>query len=224
MLTMILTALFLKESVSQENQQVAAKQNGWTDLKLMMKNNRLVRFTSVFFVLNLAFSSFQGIFALWTQQNLGWTPQQIGYMFTFIGVIAIITQLKILPELLKRSTEMKLTLTGLTLMAVSFVWLALSKSLFSVMGANTLIVIGSGLMGPTTQALASQEVKSSEHGTTMGIFQSFASVGRILGPIIGGYLFASHPNMPFFTAAFATAVGIGILLPMRRQAKIVHHD
>jgi MFS transporter, DHA1 family, tetracycline resistance protein len=224
MLTMILTAIFLKESVSKENQQAAGKQNGLSELKLLFKNNNLVRFTTVFFVLNLAFSSFQGIFALWTQKYLGWTPQQIGYMFTYIGIIAVVTQIKILPELLKRSTEIKLTMSGLTLMAVSFIWLALSKSLFSVLGANTLIVIGSGLMGPTTQALATEEVKSTEHGTTMGIFQSFASVGRILGPILGGYLFAAHPNMPFFTAAAATAIGIGILFPMRRKAKIVHHD
>jgi len=49
--------------------------------------------------------------------------------------------------------------------------------------------LGNGLANPSIQAIASENVPKEEYGGTLGFLQSAGSLGRILGPIIGGELF-----------------------------------
>jgi predicted MFS family arabinose efflux permease len=48
----------------------------------------------------------------------------------------------------------------------------------------------------------------------LGVNQSFASLGRIIGPFMGSVLFAAHPSHTLpFVAAVLVLCGVAVLLP-----------
>jgi len=64
----------------------------------------------------------------------------------------------------------------------------LNKRLIFYLALN-FMPLGNGLANPSIQAIASEDVPKEEYGGTLGLLQSAGSLGRILGPIIGGELF-----------------------------------
>ena len=68
-------------------------------------------------------------------------------------------------------------------------------------------------MNPSVSALVSRSADSSEQGEVLGVNQSFASLGRILGPLVGSLLFAVHPShaLPFVVAVL-TLFFVGAIL------------
>jgi MFS family permease len=86
-----------------------------------------------------------------------------------------------------------------------------------------LMATGSSCMMPTIMSLSSQLADPAEQGSILGIIQSFASLARMLGPMIGGvaYDFSGH-DMPYFLAfgLMVFAVGIGAIILKRHEAGI----
>jgi DHA1 family tetracycline resistance protein-like MFS transporter len=121
LLSIIVTIMFLKETVTHN----PGSQLSLTQMIKTLKDKRLQEVTIIFFVLNLAFSSMQGIFALWAQVRFGWGAQSTGYLLGFVGLISVISQLKILPLALKNVSELNLLKIGIPLMALGFLMMAL---------------------------------------------------------------------------------------------------
>jgi len=72
-----------------------------------------------------------------------------------------------------------------------------------LMLTQTLIVFGNSMANPSIQSRASERVPKEEYGETLGFLQSAGSLGRIVGPVFGGWLFgALGINSPFLFAAF----------------------
>ena len=64
-----------------------------------------------------------------------------------------------------------------------------------------LMTLGSSMTRPTLATLVSKETKEGQ-GTTMGIFSSFESLGRVFGPLLGGWLFSTFGfHSPFTISA-----------------------
>ena len=76
---------------------------------------------------------------------------------------------------------------------------------------------GYGLSNPTIQALASENVPPQEYGGTLGFLQSSGSLGRIIGPIVGGIIFQSFgKDNAFYFAGF---IILAILIYSRLKLK-----
>lgn len=69
----------------------------------------------------------------------------------------------------------------------------------AVMGC-AFVGLGSAFVRPTIISLLSKQEQMGR-GITMGLDQSVDSLGRILGPLIGGVLFGIHIMLPFFSAS-----------------------
>ena len=76
-------------------------------------------------------------------------------------------------------------------------------------------------MNPSVSALVSRSADSSEQGEVLGVNQSFASLGRILGPLVGSLLFAVHRShaMPFVVAVFTLFCVGAILMNVARSIR-----
>jgi MFS family permease len=71
------------------------------------------------------------------------------------------------------------------------------------------------MANPSIQALASERVPKEEYGETLGFLQSAGSLGRIVGPLLGGWLFgAMGINSPFL---FAAVVVIGVFFYLQSK-------
>jgi MFS family permease len=62
--------------------------------------------------------------------------------------------------------------------------------------------VGNGLFNPVIQSLASEKVPPEDYGGTLGLLSSAGSLGRIVGPIAGGFMYVTFSkDIPFLVAA-----------------------
>jgi DHA1 family tetracycline resistance protein-like MFS transporter len=133
----------------------------------------------------------QGNFALWTQKTFNFEPSQNGWLFAYIGILAVLIQMQVLPRVIKKFHEKKILFASLFFMFLGLILIPFSKHPNFLYVALFFMPLGNGLANPTIQALASENVPQEEYGETLGILQSAGSMGRIIGPVIGGEIFQS---------------------------------
>ncbi len=65
---------------------------------------------------------------------------------------------------------------------------------------------------PLEQNYISKHVKDGEYGKIMGIRQSFISIGMVVGPLLGGFLYERSQLLLFDSSAFAFLIGFLLLI------------
>jgi MFS transporter, DHA1 family, tetracycline resistance protein len=79
---------------------------------------------------------------------------------------------------------------------------------------SAVAVVGFAFVNPSVSALLSKGADPDEQGEVLGVNQSFASLGRILGPFLGSLLFSLHESRALpFVAAVAVLCVVAALLP-----------
>jgi len=208
LLSVFATIFFLKETVDEEKAMVSPKTKlNLKEFKRVLSIYPIGILIVVFFIVNLASSIQQGNFALWTQKTFNYGPAQNGWLFAYIGVLAVIVQLRVLPFLTKKFNEK-------TILFISLIFLFLGLVLIPLIPTPNFLYIslfflpfGFGLSNPTIQALASENVPKEEYGGTLGFLQSAGSFGRIIGPILGGVVFEFFgKDNAFYLAGFIVLV------------------
>jgi len=204
LITVALTLFTLPETVSSKERAHEPKaQVTFKEFWKVASASNIQYLIIVFFMMNSAFSMMQGTFALWTQKRFNFGPEQNGYVFAFVGIMAVLAQLKLLPFLVKRFKERFLLNYSTFFFVLGFALMPFVLNPLYLMLTQTLIVFGNSMANPSIQALASERVPKEEYGETLGFLQSAGSLGRIVGPVFGGWLFgALGINSPFLFAAF----------------------
>ncbi len=177
-------------------------------------------FMASMFLLSFAQSSLYSSFPLFCKQVLNFSAEQVGTMFVYMGVIAIVIQGGLIKFLTKQFGEKKLFLFGSVLMTSGFFLLpfAYSKGILTIF--LCLMSVGASLNGPTLTSLISKEADPARVGVTMGTSQGIASLGRVIGPTWGGFLYDVSHSLPFLlTASF---LSMTILIGSKLQALKIH--
>lgn len=202
-LTVLTTILFLKETVDTKKALESPKTEfSFKELKIVLLIPNLSFLIIIFFLINLAFSLTQGNLALWTEKTFGYDPSKNGFIFAYVGVLAVLVQVVVLPFLLKKLNENIILKIASFNLFLSFFLIFLSKNEPIFYLALTFMPLGNGLANPSIQSIASKDVPKEEYGGTLGLLQSAGSMGRILGPIIGGELFyLFNKDLPFLFAS-----------------------
>jgi predicted MFS family arabinose efflux permease len=85
--------------------------------------------------------------------------------------------------------------------------------------ASALAVAGFAFVNPSVSALISKSADPDRQGEVLGVNQSFASLGRILGPFVGSMLFAMNASHTLpYVAAVAVLAGVALLVPRLGRA------
>jgi DHA1 family tetracycline resistance protein-like MFS transporter len=174
----------------------------WDLLHRARRHPGLLSLLAVFFLLSTAFSGFEATFALFTGRRFGFTAESIGWVFAFIGlVLAIVNGLlvgRVVPVFGERRViPFAIGLTGLSLLMVPAAHTV--PLLFAVCGA---MAVGMGFNNPSLTSAVSRLSDSTEQGGMLGLAQSLAALGRIVGPAWGGFLFDwAGITTPFVSAA-----------------------
>ncbi|HML10328.1 MAG TPA: MFS transporter [Stellaceae bacterium] len=184
-------------------------------LRDALARKTLARLLLIFFLAILAFGGMEAVFALWAMAQFGWGPAQIGYIFTYVGVLSAVMQGGLIGRLTARFGEEKLLIAGLVLIALGLVAIPVASDLPLVIVAVSFLAIGMGAMQPSLNSLISRRAEASEQGEVMGVAQSVASLSRVLGPLLAGALFAGlGRDAPFLAGmvlvAVAATLGLGI--------------
>lgn len=186
----------------------------------------LVYFLSIF-----AFANFEATLARLTESAFGMTDDDNFLVFAFIGFMLLLAGGGYRP-LAKRLPETKLLAGGVALMIVGLAalggvaWALCGRGLQEggaeagqgwlkvvFYGAAAVAVAGFACVNPSVSALISKLTDAGRQGEVLGVNQSFASLGRILGPSAGSILFAAHPSHALpFVVAVAVLAGVAALL------------
>jgi DHA1 family tetracycline resistance protein-like MFS transporter len=183
-------------------------------LQSVLRRPVLARLLAVFFIVILAFAGMESTFAMWAMRQYGWGPAQIGYVFTYVGLLSAIMQGGLIGPLTRRFGEERLMQSGLALIALGLLLLPFARALLPLGIALTAQAVGMGAMQPSLNSLISRRAGVEEQGEVMGLAQSVGSLSRVLGPVIAGALFeAFGRNSPYLWGA--ALVGGALLLSWR---------
>ena len=184
----------------------------------------LARLLAIFFLVILAFAGMESTFALWAMREHGWGPAQIGYVFTYVGLLSAVMQGGLIGPLTRRFGEERLLLSGLALIALGLLVLPFSRTLPPLLVAVSALAIGMGAMQPSLNSLISRRAGAEEQGEVMGVAQSVGSLSRVLGPIMAGALFESFGrNSPFLWGAVLVAAALLLSWRLPRTTAAAPH-
>jgi MFS family permease len=60
--------------------------------------------------------------------------------------------------------------------------------------------VGNQVMRPTNASLITKRTQAGQ-GAAIGVMDSFDSLGRILGPMLAGHVYAADPRLPYVVSA-----------------------
>lgn len=162
----------------------------------------LVILLALYFLVPLAFSWFEATFALFSEAKFGYTAATIGFVFTFIGVVLSIVQGVLVGKVVKRIGERRLIPLAIISIALGIGLLPFVWNVATLLGALGLLAVGMGFNSPATTSMTSKLSSVDDQGGTLGLAASLGSLGRVVGPAIGGFLYDIYgPRTPYVTAA-----------------------
>jgi len=178
----------------------------------------LVLVLGLYFIVTAAFSSFEATFALFSEARFGFTSTSIGFLFAFIGLVLATIQGVLVHKVVKRVGEARLIPAAIFCIAlgiglVPFVW-----SVPTLLVALGVLAVGMGFNSPSLTSMVSKLSDADDQGGTLGLASSLASLGRVIGPAWGGYLYDAHGmTTPYMSASGLMFVAFAVSLFGLRQ-------
>jgi MFS family permease len=182
-----------------------------------------------YFMAIFAFAQFEVTLARLTEAAFRMTDDDNFLVFAFVGTVLMLAGGAYRPMVKKRPEE-KLLRAGVGLMIIGLAMLgtvawvihadpslrenAPTGLKIGFYAAVSISVIGFAFTNPSVSALVSKRADPARQGEVQGVNQSFASLGRILGPFLGSVLFNVHASRTLpYLAAVCTLLIVAALLP-----------
>jgi DHA1 family tetracycline resistance protein-like MFS transporter len=205
------------------------RKNRFAEIFESLRDARFGTLTAIYFFLVTSFSIMTYAFVLYTMNRFGFNPEQNGYIFAFIGVLAVIFQGGLFGKLVQRFGENPLMIIGCLMMTVSLFLIPFIGSetggLLALLATIALMAIGNSMAAPAVTSLASKVAGENEQGKALGVMQSGASLARAIGPAVGGILLNNALNQvdnftiqrTFWTASAIMLIAVFIVIYFARM-------
>ncbi|MCB1919247.1 MAG: MFS transporter [Candidatus Competibacteraceae bacterium] len=209
---------FLTESLPPEKRRIKKpriEQPLRLPLTSRLGNPVLTLLITLFFFLSVSIAMMETTLVLLVNEKFGWPVDIISYGFAYVGFIMVIAQGFLVPRLLPSSGERLLSLLGLGMLGLGMLGIASAQGIFGLLGATTFLALGCGFATPALMGSISLVSSEQEQGTNLGVAQSASSLGRIVGPVLGGFLYDSWAaEAPFAVAALIAFLGALIIISL----------
>jgi DHA1 family tetracycline resistance protein-like MFS transporter len=226
LLNVVYGIFFMPESLPREkrSQLKAAALNPLSALANILALPQLRWLLISIFLFTLPFAALSVNISLLAKDQLGWDSVGIGAIFASIGITDILVQGVLLQLLLRRLGESTLAILGLGLEIVGYGFMAsvvlVASPLVIIIGTIAL-AMGDGLLGPSINGLLSRAAGADSQGRVQGGSQSVQALARIVGPFLGGLLYANNGHASPFLGSVVFGLlaiaAIGAALPAIRQ-------
>lgn len=174
---------------------------------------KLLLLLLLYFIISMAFSSFEATFALFSERRFGFTAANIGYVFAFVGTVLAVVQGVLVGRAVRAVGEHRLVPLAVAVIAVGLGLVPLAQSVPMLLAACGALALGMGFNSPALSSMVSRMSDPDDQGGVLGLAQSLASLGRIVGPAWGGFLFDRFgPTMPYLSAATIMSVAFVVAL------------
>jgi predicted MFS family arabinose efflux permease len=144
---------------------------------------------AVSFLSLVAFSAFEGTFALFGQRRLGLGESSTYLVFFVIGVLIAVVEVGLVHPAVSKLGERGALQLGLVLNAAGLAVLPAVHSRWWLAPPILLLTAGQGLITPTLSSTVAGQVEHRRRGEVLGVQQSVGGLARVIGPAAGGLVF-----------------------------------
>lgn len=171
-------------------------------------------------IMSFGMTNFQGMIGLYAIDRFGFNTRQVGSIWMLMGGILILGQGALVGPLTRRLGELQLIKLGLLGGALGFAAVAVAVDYLTIMLALSFFILGLSLIGPSLNSYISTFAERQQ-GTLMGLNSASTSLGRVIGPLWGGYIYDVNVAYPFLSGAATLMLGLLVslvALPREGQA------
>ncbi|MDH3978118.1 MAG: MFS transporter [Gammaproteobacteria bacterium] len=200
---------FLDESLPAEKRLQASNEakkaehpTGFAAMRMVAKRPTITRLILIGFMIYLAMGFFETIMPLWSQRRFGWGPQEIGWCFTWLGLVVAITQGYLIGKLVPRFGESKMALIGVSCYCFGLLWMTQVSFWPLMVFGITFTAAGNAISVTSMTSLVSRQAGEHERGLVLGVYNSSSWIGRFMAPPMSGGIFqAVAVQAPLYAAA-----------------------
>jgi DHA1 family tetracycline resistance protein-like MFS transporter len=160
----------------------------------ILRESRLVQLLLIAFISMAAFVMLESMVALFLSEKstFAFSGRQVGFYYTYLGVIIAVVQGGLIGRLTKRFGEWPLAIVGPLFVAGGMAGLVIvqyQRTILLLLAAGAINAIGRSLQTPTVYGLISQNSNPREQGLVFGLNQGMASIARVIGPILAAAVY-----------------------------------
>ena len=216
----------LNQNIEHDTAPTSAKPN--IGLKVLLQYTNLPQLLGLAFIFTMAFALMEQTIGLFIERAwlMEFTDDTIrhskaaaytAYFLVAVGVGASVIQGGLIGKLTTRWGEVTLCQSGVLLVALTFICIPFAgmyAPFIIMMLLGLIMAIGTGMLHPSRSSLLSQGVPAAYQGSALGVNQSLAALGRVLGPACAGLLFEQNINLPFFVGGAMIALSWLLVLKL----------
>jgi DHA1 family tetracycline resistance protein-like MFS transporter len=192
---------FFRETLPKEMRRDASLPRP-PQFRLLVRRPELARFILVMLLMIGAQALMESVFALWADAALEWGPREVGFTMAGIGLVAAILQGGGAGRVSRLFGDHKVLLTGVLIFAFGFAILGFAENASVAIAGIIGLTVGGALATPALQSLVAMQANHEERGAVIGLSQSAAALGRVIGPASSGAIFDQLGHgAPFFVGA-----------------------
>ena len=206
LITIFLVLFLLKETLTKQKHTQAEK----IPYKQILSQPLAILYFLQLFV-SMSLSGLEATFAYFAAEKADLTSVDIGYIFMIMGLAGAIVQGGLVGPLTKKFGEGTVIQLGAIISAIGFGLILLVDSFVKAAIFLTIFGLGNGVIRPCVSALLTKK-STFGHGSTTGLLSSFDSLGRIIGPPLGGWLFSIAIGLPYISGIILSIAALFLFL------------
>jgi MFS transporter, DHA1 family, multidrug resistance protein len=213
LITLVLVFILLKESADKK--KTVKRDSIWKAF-----NTHVSVLFFVQLLISLSLSGLEATFAYFAAKRAGLGSTQLGYIFMIMGFGSALVQGGLVGRFTKKYGERSVIQGGIIISAIGFGLILLVHSFTTAAIFLTIFGLGNGVIRPSVSSLLTK-MSTAGHGSSTGLLSSFDSLGRIIGPPIGGWLFSLSIGLPYISGAIISMVALLLFVLFRPQVTTV---
>lgn len=206
----IISLIFLREPERHVETFEETEASGKTDIRKIFMPMFFTAFI-VIFVSSFGLSSFESFFSLYVDHKFAFTPKDIAIAITGGAIVGAIFQVALFERLVKRLGEIILIRLMLVFSAILVLVMTVVNSYWTIMFVTFIAFVGFDLIRPAVTTYLSR-IAGNDQGFVGGMNSFFTSLANAFGPIMAGVFFDIDIDYPFYFAAVAIVLGLGIAM------------
>jgi multidrug resistance protein len=181
---------------------------------------RAQRLILLVFVATSAFTAFEATFALLGHERFDLTIAGTSGVFVVIGLVLAFFQGGMVHPIVARYGELATVRGGLAVNVIGFLLLAGAHNWAVLSIALVLITAGQGLLSPALTSMVAGGARHDRRGRVLGLQQSASALARVVGPILGTFLFGHVAiGAPYAAGAVLAAIAVVMTAGLRGDVR-----
>jgi DHA1 family multidrug resistance protein-like MFS transporter len=212
-LALILIAVLLPESLKETDRISRDPDQPFLDLRAWWNAlfSPIGPLLILVFLVTSGLMIFYGILGLYALERFGYGTSEVGVIFTVLGLVMAVGQGLLVGPFTKRFGDLPVVKVSFLLSAVSLLTVMVADQYAILLVTLGFFSLCNALLIPAITSLTSKRTTLSQ-GVTMGLSNSFISLGRIFGPLLGGFVFDINWGLPFVSGSVVMLIGLLVSL------------